>query len=92
MNLVLQSIFKDLIVKLFWFRSVSLGFVSFRFVEYNKPRQEGLEIFLWPKYISFLVDDPPGKAASKISHDQLDLSRSDNKFFSRHDLAMSKVR
>ena len=35
MNLVLQSIFKDLIVKLFWFRSVSLGFVSFRFVSFR---------------------------------------------------------
>ena len=37
MNLVFQSILKDSIVKLFRFRSVSLGFVSFRFVEYNKP-------------------------------------------------------
>ena len=35
MNLVFQSILKDSIVKLFWFRSVSLGFVSFRFVSLN---------------------------------------------------------
>ena len=36
----IQSIFKDLIVKLFQFRSVLfgfVGFVSFRFVDYNKP-------------------------------------------------------
>ena len=37
MNLLFQSIFKDLIAKLFWFRLVSFGFVSFRFVEYDKP-------------------------------------------------------
>ena len=37
MNLQFQSTLKDLIVKLSWFLSVSLGFVSFRFVEYNKP-------------------------------------------------------
>ena len=35
MNLVFQSILKDSIVKLFWFRSVSLGFVSFRFVSFR---------------------------------------------------------
>ena len=40
MNLQFQSTFKDLIVKLSWFHSVSLGFVSFRFVEYNEPNMQ----------------------------------------------------
>ena len=35
MNLQFQSTLKDLIVTLSWFRSVSLGFVSFRFVSLN---------------------------------------------------------
>ena len=34
MNLLFQLIFKDLIVNLFWFRSV-----LFRFAEYNKPNR-----------------------------------------------------
>ena len=55
------------------------------------PRQEGLEIFWGPTDISSLVDDPPGKSASKIRDDQPDLERSDNKFFSRNDSTMSKV-
>ena len=46
---------------------------------------------LWgPKDVSYLVDDPPGKAASKIRHDHPDLERSDNKFFSRNDSTISK--
>ena len=53
---------------------------------------EGLEIFWGPKNVSYLVDDPPGKAASKIRHDQPDLERSDNKFFSRNDSTMSTAR
>ena len=42
--------------------------------------------------MSPLVDDPRGKAASKIRHDQPDLERCDNKFFSRNDSMTSKVR
>ena len=38
---------------------------------------KGLEIFWGPKDVSDLVDDQPGKAASKIHHDQPDLKRSD---------------
>ena len=53
--------------------------------------QEGLEIFWGPKDISSLVDDPPGKSASKIRDDQPDLERSDNKFLSRNGSTMSKV-
>ena len=53
---------------------------------------EGLEIFWGPKDVSYLVNDPPGKAASKIRHDQPDLERSNNKFFSRNDSTMSKAR
>ena len=34
MNLVFQSIFKDLIVKLFWFRSVSFRFVSLNIISH----------------------------------------------------------
>ena len=50
MNLVFQSILKDSIVKLFWFRPVLLGFVSFRFVsfrfvEYNKPPAISSKLF-----------------------------------------------
>ena len=45
-----------------------------------------------PKDVSYLVDDPPGKAASKIRHDHPDLEGSDNKFFSRNDSTMSKAR
>ena len=51
----------------------------------QESRLEGLEIFWGPKDVSYLVDDPPGKAASKIRHDHPDLERSDNKFFSRND-------
>ena len=40
-----------------------------------ESRQEGLEIFWGPKDVSYLVDDPPAKAASKIRHDQPDLKR-----------------
>ena len=58
----------------------------------RESRQEGLEIFWGPKDVSSLVDDSPGKAASKIRHDQPDLERSDNKFYSRIDSTMSKVR
>ena len=57
-----------------------------------ESRQKGLEIFWGPKDVSYLVDDQPGKAASKICHDQPDLERSDNKFFSRNDSTLSKVR
>ena len=38
-----------------------------------------------PKDVSSIVDEPSGKAASKIRHDQPDLERSVNKFFSRND-------
>ena len=58
----------------------------------RESRLEGLEIFWGPEDVSYLVDDPPGKAASKIRHDQPDLERSDNKFFSRNDSTMSKAR
>ena len=58
----------------------------------QESRLEGLEIFWGPKDVSYLVDDPPGKAASKIRHDQPDLERSDNKFFSRNDSTMSTAR
>ena len=47
---------------------------------------------LGPKDISSLVDDTPRKAASKIRHYQPDLERSDDKFFSRNDSTISKVR
>ena len=57
----------------------------------RKSRLKGQEIFGGPKDVSYLVDDPPGKAASKISHDQLDLERSDSKFFSRNDSTISKM-
>ena len=40
---------------------------------------------LGPKDLSSLVNDPSGKSASKIRHDQPDLEISDNKFFSRND-------
>ena len=50
-----------------------------------------MEIFWGPIDISSLVDDPPGKSASKIRDDQPDLERSDNKFFSRNYSTMSKV-
>ena len=53
---------------------------------------EGLEIFWGPKDVSYLVDDPPGKAASKIRLDQPDLERFDNKFFARNNSTMSKAR
>ena len=46
---------------------------------------------LGAKDVSYLVDDQPGKAASKIRHDQPDLERSD-KFFSRNDSTLSKAR
>ena len=55
-------------------------------------RKEGLEIFWGPKDVSYLVDDQPGKAPSKIRHDQPDLKRSDNKFFSMNDSTLSKAR
>ena len=58
----------------------------------RESRLEGLEIFWGPKDVSYLVDDPPGKAASKRRHDHPDLERSDNKFFSRYDSTMSKAR
>ena len=51
---------------------------------------EGLEIFWGPKDVLYLVDDPPGKAESKIRHDPSDLKRSDNKLFSRNDSTLSK--
>ena len=35
-----------------------------------ESRQEGLEIFWGPTDVSYLVDDQPGKAASKIRRDQ----------------------
>ena len=57
-----------------------------------ESRQEGLEIFWGPKDVSYIVDDPPAKAASKIRHDQPDFERSDNKFFSRNDSTLSKAR
>ena len=47
---------------------------------------------LGPKDVSYLVDDPPGKAASKIRHDQPDLERSDKKSFSINNSTMSKAR
>ena len=47
---------------------------------------------LGPKDVSYLVNDPPAKAALEISHDQPDLEKSDNKFFSRDDSTMSKAR
>ena len=56
-----------------------------------ESRQEGLEIFWGPKDVSYLVDEQPGKAALKICHDQPDLKRSDNKFFSRNGLTLSKA-
>ena len=58
----------------------------------QESRLEGLEIFWGPKDVSYLVDGPPGKAASKIRHDQPDLERSDNKFFSRNDSTMLMAR
>ena len=58
----------------------------------QESRLEGREIFWGPKAVSYLVDDPPGKAAWKIRHDQPDLKRYDNKFFSRNDSTMSKAR
>ena len=58
----------------------------------RESRLEGAEIFWGPKDVSYLVDDPPGKAASKIRHVNPDLERFDNKFFSRYDSTMSKVR
>ena len=51
----------------------------------RESRLKGLEVFWGPKDVSYLVDDPSGNAASKIRHDQPDLERSDNKFFSRND-------
>ena len=45
-----------------------------------ESRQEGLEIFWLSKDVSSLVDDPPGNL--KTRHDQPDLERSENKFFS----------
>ena len=57
-----------------------------------ESRQEGLEIFWGPKDVSYIVDGSPGKAASKIRHDQPDLERSDNKFFSRNDSMISTAR
>ena len=44
-----------------------------------------MEILRGLKDVSSFVDDPSGKAASKIHHDQPDLERSDKKFFSRND-------
>ena len=40
MNLIFQSIFKDLMVKLLWFH-----LVSFRFVEYGKPFEHPVKSF-----------------------------------------------
>ena len=57
----------------------------------QESRLEGLEIFWGPKDVSYLVDDPPGKAVSKIRHDHPDLERSDNEFFSRNDSTISKA-
>ena len=51
-----------------------------------------MEIFWGPKDVSYLVDDVPGKAASKMRHDHPDLQRSDIKFFSRNDSTISKAR
>ena len=47
---------------------------------------------LGPKDVSYLVDDQPGKAPSKIHHNLPGLKRSDNKFFSRNDSTLSKAR
>ena len=44
-----------------------------------------------PKDVSYFIDGPPGKMASKIRHAQPDPKRSDYKFFSRNDLTISKV-
>ena len=46
-----------------------------------ESRQQGLEIFWGPKDVSYLVDEQPGKAASKIRHDQPDLRSSDTNSF-----------
>ena len=58
----------------------------------RESRLTGLEIFWGPKDVSYLVDDPNGKAALKIRHDQPDLERSDNKCFSRNYSTMSQAR
>ena len=58
----------------------------------RESRLEGLEIFWGPKDVSYLLDDPPRKAASKIRHDQPVLERSDNKFVLSNDSTMSKAR
>ena len=45
-----------------------------------------------PKDISSSVDDPSGKAASKIHHAKPDPERCDTKLFTRNDTNIPKVR
>ena len=58
MNLQFQSTLKDLIAKLSWFRSVSLGFVSFRFVSLNIiSRKQGVIKSKFDDALFFWVHD-----------------------------------